>query len=167
MVVIPSRSIQSWQPANWKEIIGNDDLKEALTNMVASVRLDWRLEPFRLMAYGWSRGGKTASIQYAIKCLLCLNLNLETLDACGQCEHCTTNVELTGTVGWKDRIDTTDASMTPHVFHFHYVRVDCTRLTDAELEELLMEIRYDTDTLRIIYLDEFHRLHRRGMMRSC
>ena len=46
---------------------------------------------------------------------------------------------------------------------FHYFPVDCTRISEADLERILLTVRRDDDTLKVIYLDEVHRLGRRFM----
>jgi hypothetical protein len=156
-----SRGFQRWQAAKWSDIIGNRKLKEALRNLIRCVRQHGNKDPYAIFAYGVSRGGKTSTIQYAIKCMLCDSLDLQTLDACGRCQNCTTNVDLYGDCGWGSFVD--PAGANDKSIRFFFVPIDCARVTEAELEEILLKIQGHSGLLVIVYLDEFHRLARRRM----
>ena len=156
-----SAAAKRWQATKWSEIIGNVKLKKSLWKLIRCVREQGNFEPYSIFAYGVSRGGKTSTIQYAIKCLLCDNLDHETLDACGHCQNCKTNADLYSHYGWGSFID--PARPGEKSVRFFFVPVDCSRVTEAELEEILLKIQGNAGQLVIIYLDEFHRLARRRM----
>jgi hypothetical protein len=162
MVVTVPRSPQNWQPRTWKEIVANKEIKEALHDWVASVRLDLKFEPFRLYAYGESRGGKSATISYAIKCVTCSNLNLTTLDACHECSNCKARVELFGNQGIDAVVEWEGLDGQRHSFYYNYRKIDCTGVTEKELEDYLLDLRYQDKVLHINYWDEFHRLATRS-----
>jgi hypothetical protein len=161
MSVQLSPGFQRWQTAKWSDIIGNAALKKSLRNLIRCVRQHGNRDPYAIFSYGVSRGGKTSTIQYAIKCMLCDTLDLNTLDACGHCQNCATNVDLYGDFGWGSFIDPSTATGTS--IRFFFVPVDCARVTEAELEEILLKIQGNSGLLVIVYLDEFHRLARRRM----
>lgn len=160
MIVIPSRTIDRWQPATWDEMVGNATLKEVLQNLVYRVRVLGKTDTFRAFAYGPSRGGKTSTIQFAIKCLLCSDLDLNSLNPCHQCHYCREDVELHGTNGWHEWVELLHGSKA---IPFIYIPVDCTRLTEGELESILFSLRGNAEQLQIVYWDEIHRLARRRM----
>lgn len=60
-------------------------------------------------------------------------------------------------------VDFVDENEAPTPVRYQYHPVDCTRLSEAGLEAKLTKIRVCNEDLRIIYLDEVHRLSRRFM----
>jgi len=156
-----SPTARTWQASTWSEITGNQKLKKSLQNLIRSVRLDENWDRYGLFAYGQSRGGKTSTIQYAIRCLLCDRLDPETFDACGECTNCRCNTELYGDCGYVNFV--TPDGINEQSFSFFFVPIDCSRITETELENVLRELQGNSGRLCIVYLDEFHRLARRRM----
>jgi hypothetical protein len=150
-------------PRRHEDIVGNGRLKRSLWDHVRATRLEGSRRPARILAYGPSQSGKTATIQYAIKCMGCLNLDTSTLNACGNCFNCQMKNHIYGNRGWEDItlcLGST-AAITP--IRYHFIPIDGARVSQPELDEVLDELRYDEGILRIIYIDEVHRLARRRM----
>jgi hypothetical protein len=60
-------------------------------------------------------------------------------------------------------VDFVDEHDAPTPVRYPYHLIDCTRLTEFDLESKFARIRVSNEDLRIIYLDEVHRLSRRFM----
>jgi replication-associated recombination protein RarA len=145
-------NILGYVPARWRDCIGNKTLIKMLRDIIRQIRFDKIDLAKRLFVSGPSRSGKTATIKLFIKALLCERLDPMTLDPCGSCRSCLQQVERYGERG----VETYLAES-----RFHYVPIDCTKVTGAkELIELLRELR-DYDGTRVVYLDEIHRLQQR------
>lgn len=157
------KDIERWIPERWDQIVGNRVLKEYFWDMIWCVRKDGHRSGFNLLATGPSRTGKTSAVTFGIKCLGCLNFDFSTMNPCGTCKSCTLNHHLYGNDGWENIVDFLDEHEVPTPVRYHYHPVDCTRLTEADLEAKLAKIRVCNEDLRIIYLDEVHRLSRRFM----
>ncbi len=157
------KDIERWIPERWDQIVGNRALKEYFWDMIWCVRKEGHRSGFNLLATGPSRTGKTSAISFGIKCLGCLNFNFDTMNPCGTCKCCTLNHHLYGNEGWENVVDYFDHHEAPTPVRYHYHPVDCTSLSESDLESKLARIRMCNEDLRIIYLDEVHRLSRRFM----
>ncbi len=157
------KDIERWIPERWDQIVGNCALKEYFWDMIWCVRKEGHRSGFNLLATGPSRTGKTSAISFGIKCLGCLNFNFDTMNPCGTCKCCTLNHHLYGNDGWENVVDFLDEREAPTPVRYHYYPVDCTRLSEADLKSKLAKIRVCNEYLRIVYLDEVHRLSRRFM----
>jgi hypothetical protein len=147
-------SIEHWVPTSWNEIVGNYELKELLQDMVWSIRVKGHCSGHNMLSHGTSRSGKTASLKCFARSVLCQELDLKTLAPCqGSCSACGQDAARFGLRGIESYIEG---------MAFHYLPIDCASLTEPELREKLMELR-DYDGVRIVYLDEVHRLARRNM----
>ena len=155
--------IERWIPTRWDQIAGNRALKEYFFDMIWCVRKDGHRSGFNLLATGPSRTGKTSAISFGIKCLGCLKFDFESMNPCGTCACCTFNHHLYGNEGWENIVDFVDENEVKTPVRYHYHPVDCTRLSEADLEAKLAKLRICNEDLRIIYLDEAHRLSRRFM----
>jgi len=153
----------SFEPSTWDDIVGNYKFKKLCQNIVYQVRVKESREAIKMLSTGESRGGKTSLIEFTIKTLLCCNLDLSNPVACGRCTNCNSRFYKTGTGDWSSFVDFCDSSnnKTPVRFHFHLV--DCARVGTHEIEDLLDELRSDADELRIVYLDEVHRLAKQSL----
>lgn len=147
--------------ANWDQITGNRALKKSLQSLIRNVRFEGNCERYGIFAYGQSRAGKTSTIQYGIRCLLCDRLDPVTFDACGECSNCRCNTQLYGDCGFVNFV-TPEGASEPS-FSYFFVPIDCSRITESELENVLCDLQGNSGRLVIIYLDEFHRLGRRRM----
>lgn len=154
-------SMGSSPAPSWNQITGNRTLKQSLQSLIRNVRFQGNWERYGIFAYGHSRTGKTSTIQYAIRCMLCDRLDPVTFDACGECSNCRCNPELYGDCGFVNFV-TPEGDNEPS-FSYFFVPIDCSRITETELEEVLRELQGNSGRLVIIYLDEFHRLARRRM----
>lgn len=155
--------IERWKPERWDQIVGNQELKEFFWDMIWCVRKEGHRSGFNLLLTGPSRGGKTSGIVFGLQSLFCLNFDLDTMNPCGQCRNCTMKVHLYGNDGWEDFIDYLEPEEKPTPVRFHYLPLDCARLRERELEKILARVDVDDSTLRVIYLDEVHRLRRQFM----
>lgn len=163
MIKTECKDVERFQPQCWDHIVGNQQLKEYFRDMVWCVRKEGHRSGFNLLTTGESRSGKTATISFGVKCLGCYNLDFETMNPCGMCANCTMNHHLYGNEGWEGFAEFLSDEEAPTRIRYSYMPVDCTRLTESELENVLMKIRINDENLRIIYLDEVHRLSRRFM----
>lgn len=155
--------LERWRCDRWDQITGNQQLKNYWLDLIWNVRVNRHRSGFNAMIKGDSRSGKTLTTQFGMKCLGCLNLNLETFDPCGSCSNCTLNHHLYGNEGWENVVDFLGAEEARTPVRYSYRPIDCTRITERELEEVLLSLRADDHVVRVIYLDEVHRLSRRFM----
>lgn len=155
--------VERWQPDRWDQIVGNEELKEYFWDLIWCVRKERHRSGFNLLLTGPSRGGKTSGVTLGIKCLWCLNFDFQTMNPCGVCHNCKMKIDLFGTDGWESFMDYEPVGDDRRPVRFHYFPVDCTRISEADLESILFKVRVDDDFLKVIYLDEVHRLGRRFM----
>lgn len=156
--------LERFQPVSFDDIVGNDELKEYFRDLIYCVRVRGHISGFNLIATGPSRDGKTATITLGVKALLCCNLNLETMTPCNRCVNCTAKYHLYGNDGWNNSVDLFgDDEHDPMPVRFHYFPVDCTQVDSKDIDDLLGKLRLDDGNLKIVYLDEVHRLSRRWM----
>lgn len=153
-------------PSTWEDIAGNYELKEYWIDCLKGVRESGYRSGYNLLATGGSREGKTSTISFGIKALLCCDFDFQTMNPCHQCVNCTSSFYLNGTGEWNGQVDFPDFAdpkkhRTP--VRFHYIPVDCSRLKEADVDGLCMKLRVDDGNLKIVYLDEVHRLVRRNM----
>lgn len=157
------KDIERWIPERWEQFAGNRELKEYFWDMIWCARKEGHRSGFNLLATGVSRSGKTSMITFGIKCLGCLKFDFDTMNPCGMCKCCTLNHHLYGNDGWENIVDFVDGQDAPTPVRYLYHPIDCTRLSEADLESKLAKLRVCNEDLRIIYLDEVHRLSRRFM----
>ena len=155
--------VERWQPDRWDQVVGNHSLKEYFWNMLWCVAKERHQSGFNLLLTGPSRGGKTSGVTFGIKCLWCQHFDFETMNPCGACPHCTMKIHLFGTDGWEEFMDYDPVGDNRKPVRFHYFPVDCTRVSEADLESILFRVRVDDQALKVVYLDEVHRLGRRFM----
>jgi replication-associated recombination protein RarA len=142
--------IERWIPQRWEQILGNEDLVEHYQDNSRSMLAGDR-KGLNTMVFGESRSGKTAITKLFARCLLCENLDFTTLNPCnGTCQNCQTDVSRYGLEGLE-----TDLRQGK----VHYVPIDCTSISMPELQHRLIEWR-DYAGIRVVYLDEVHRLQR-------
>ena len=147
-------SMERWVPSSWSEIVGNPELTEHLQDVLWSVRVREDLTGHNTLVYGPSRSGKTASLKLFMRCLLCHNLDTETLNPCQrECPACRAGSERFGAAGIEQQV---------HKVLIHCQAIDCTAVTETTLREKLQEMR-DYPGVRAVYFDELHRLARRNM----
>lgn len=160
----PIKDIERWLPARWDQVIGNQALKEYFWDMIWCVRQEAHRSGFNMLLTGDSRGGKTSGVTLGIKALGCFNLDWETFNPCGDCANCRAKLQLSGNDGWENWVDLyEDEATAKKSVRFVYLSLDCTRLNEAEIDKAIAKVRVDDGYLKIIYLDEVHRLVRRGL----
>ena len=155
--------IERWQPERWDQVVGNQELKEYFWDMIWGIRKGGHRSGYNLLLTGPSRGGKTSGVTFGIKCLWCLDFDLETMNPCGKCNNCRMKVHLFGTDGWQEFMEYEPVDGTRRPTRFHYFPIDCTSVSEKDLNEVLFKVCVDDETLKVIYLDEVHRLGRRFM----
>jgi DNA polymerase III gamma/tau subunit len=163
--------ILRWSPPIWEGYLGNKRIKRYLKKTLKKLRRQMgsnaavELNRLCFLLTGPSRTGKTAMVEFFVRCLGCRTLDLDTLNPCrGDCEYCREQPARDGVHGLEhlQRKDSwCDAKHVPH-----FVIVDCTRIYTPN------ELRAEVDSLRdyegegnivVVYLDEVHRLVRRSM----
>lgn len=160
----PIKDIERWLPSRWDQIIGNQPLKEYFWDMIWCVRQEGHRSGFNLLLTGPSRGGKTSGVTLGIQALGCFNLDFDTFNPCGQCSNCTAKIGLHGNDGWENWVDLfEDEETAKKSVRYLYIPLNCGSLDEAEIDKVLAKVRVDDGTLKIIYLDEVHRLVRRGL----
>jgi len=154
-VILPSaQEIEKWKPSFFEEFVGNRSLIKCLKD---GIRVHGRLP--NTFVRGPSRSGKTAAIKLFIKSLFCVQRDPTTLNPCGSCDTCLQNVEDHGHYGLFAEFD--DGAPSREI-PLHYVPIDCPKIPEAKLRDVLQELR-DFEGIRIVYLDEVHRLVERKM----
>lgn len=155
--------IERWQPSRWDQIVGNHQLKEYLLDMIHCIRSEGHRSGFNALVTGPSRGGKTSTVRFAIKCLGCLNLDFATYNPCHSCAHCRMKDYLHGNDGWENYIDYLDEAEVKTPVRYQYVPLDCARLGQGEIDACIEKIRGTDGCVRVITLDEVHRLVQRNL----
>lgn len=171
---MPTRcpDIQRWVPDRWDQFIGNYRAKRLLRKLVKRIRQQVALgneEPLTklcILLTGSSRSGKTALVKFFIRCILCEALDMETLDPCRrQCTACAQDSGLYGDAGIFRNLRSAEPG---HEWELglHVVPLDCSRFTHPS--ELITTLRDLNDGityggLRIVHMDEVHRLVNRSM----
>jgi|GEM_PF-1610754 len=165
----PSRGIRPdilrWIPPTWDHFLGNRRLKRFLKRLLLAIRKqieegqvrELNKPPFLLT--GLSRSGKTAMVSFFVRCLACQLLDMETLNPCdGRCEACKQRPEVNGENGVFAYLRESDRSV-----HVHLQVIDALMIEGpSELREKVRELR-EFDGIRVVYVDEVHRLVRREM----
>lgn len=160
--------ILRWIPPTWDHFAGNRRLKRFLMKLLRSARRHVRegrvhdLNRLCFVLTGESRSGKTAMVTFFVRCLACLSLDEETLNPCnGQCENCRSNAcVLDGNYGIFSLVNSPDG----HRGHVHYQLIDATMVEGpSDLRDRVRELRDFDEDVRVVYIDETHRLVRREM----
>lgn len=158
-----TKDVERWLPSRWDQIVGNKLLKEYFWDMIWCIRKEGHVSGFNALITGPSRGGKTSTVSFGLKCIGCLNFDFESMNPCGECFNCTLNHHLYGNAGWENHIDVFDEGELRTSIRYHYMPLDCSRLNETQIEDCILKIRINDENLRIITLDEVHRLARRSM----
>lgn len=143
-----------WGLSVWEDNEANTELTEHLQDLVYSIRVKRELDRNNTLVYGPTRTGKTSSLKFFMRCLLCHNLDHKTLNPCKrECPACRAHSELYGAAGIEQQVNGQ---------FVHCLTIDCTMETEATLRELLIDMR-SYNGVRVLYFDEVHRLARRNM----
>lgn len=146
--------ISQWVPESVEQIVGNE---KQIQYFREALKTGGRTPPTILL--GDSRTGKSATIKLFAKILMCEQALEDAPGPCLECDACKDRPDRYGQRGVEVHMRT-DRKMANGKIHF--VPCDCTQFTEQSIRDLLSELR-DYDGLRIVYLDEFHRLARRGL----
>lgn len=160
--------LQRWSPNSWEEIAGNRFAKRALKALARRLRHlstagELTSQPrLAILLTGRSRSGKTAMVKLLLRCLVCKDFNCQTGEPCrADCSACRQHPEVRDYKGHFALVDVPADIVPVHVHH-----IDCTTmLTPLELRAQLDDLQ-DAMTyqgLQVVYLDEVHRLAKRGM----
>lgn len=150
------RNIESSIPKAWTDIVGNRKLKEHFQSMVRSMQAPNRGSGVNTLVLGKSRSGKTSTTEFAIKAILCENLDMETLIPCDKCYPCVYHnarykmTEHEGLLWGRNR--EVNASFMP---------IDGNSVTQTALEAAIREMNYGRHW--VIQIDEIQGLVRRHL----
>lgn len=145
---MPRSRIDNWVPTRWDQIVGNERIVEHFQDALRYMRTGIGSGP-NTMVTGVSRSGKTAAVKLFAQSALCDGFDTATLNPCGLCSQCKSDAARFGHEG-----------LFTFLSHScHYVPVDCANVSADELCNLMLRLR-DYNGIRIVYLDEVHRLHR-------
>ena len=158
------KDIERWTPSRWDQYLANQKVQEYFWDMIWCVRKEGHRSGFNMLLTGDSRCGKTSGVTLGIKALGCSNLDFETFNPCGYCSNCKAKTALYGNDGWENWVDVfEDEEAAKKSVRYLYLPLDCTKLDEAEIDRVVAKVRVNDGYLKIIYLDEIHRLVRRGM----
>jgi hypothetical protein len=157
--------ILRWIPSTWDLFVGNRRLNRFLKRLLLAIRQhvqDGRVRELNKLCFlltGPSRSGKTATISFFVRCVVCQLLDMETLNPCdGRCEACRERPEFYG-----DRGILTILRNPQQTVRVHFQVIDATMIGGPQdLRDKVLELR-EFDGIRIVYVDEVHRLVRREM----
>lgn len=150
-----SHDIARWIPRGFDEVLGNQLMITHFQNVV----LAGGYGPHTLVL-GPTRTGKTATTKIHLQILVCKHTALTSIRPCGECEYCTKNILRDGQRGIESHLRSDAKFLFEKI---HVLPIDCSHATESSLKELLREARDYDDGLRILYLDEVHRLGKRGL----
>lgn len=150
------RDIERWIPKGLNQIAGN---KAITTHFTGLLRSGCEVGSNTLIV-GPSRSGKTACVKAYMRSLMCWQRSSETAAPCGRCDACKLFDVRFSEFG-------TFAEIHERVLlggrePVHYFPVNCGSVTEAELRQLVSDAQY-CNGLRLVFLDEVHRLVRRSM----
>jgi DNA polymerase III delta prime subunit len=162
--------IMRWLPAKWEFFLGNHQIIKQFRRLVKKVRrmaesgeMGDNNNPNFLLT-GPSRSGKTALVKFLMRCIACQQFDPRTLNPCdGRCPTCRERPETVGLEGlfaYHAAIVAGGDEQIP----IHLSVIDCSKiLTPSDFRAKLDDIGLDYQGIRIIYLDEVHRLVSRSM----
>ncbi len=153
--------VERYQPERWEDIVGNDEIKDYCFDLLHGVRKRKDRSGYNSLITGPSRSGKTSAISLLIKAIGCVNFDFETFNPCHDCENCKQAFHLYGHGEWSNYIDLLGNKGT--AVPVNYQVIDCSRLTESDIEECIGRLRYGTDMLQVVHLDETHHLVKRSM----
>ena len=142
-------SIETWIPQRWDHIVGNENLVEHFKDTLKAM-LAGDTKGLNTMILGPSGTGKTATTTFFVSCLLCDTPDPVTLNPCNVCQPCIRRSGQIGQLG----LDTIHLAGK-----FHFIPIDCADCNADDIRMLLKDVHSYAE-IRIVYLDEVHRLHR-------
>jgi hypothetical protein len=151
---ISATGVQGWNPANLTQVVGNEEM---VSYYKQALRADGKI--LNTLNTGDSRTGKTGAVTCYIRTLLCERRESGAMLPCEECKTCMRPAGIFGDAGITRRLRFTRLGVDIHVFV-----IDCTSISEAELEDNLANARYFSDgETAVVFLDEVHRLQRRGL----
>ncbi len=144
---LTGEQIKRWVPRKEEEICGLTRLKQFFKD---AYRAGGRTQ--NILVTGSSRSGKTSSVKWYVTALACADRTRPMMDPCERCRACREAVARLGQLGWESDLNLSEIDFVP---------IDCPNCNSQELKAKL-RILNDSDKLKIVYLDEFHRFEERG-----
>lgn len=147
MAELTGEQIKRWVPRKETEICGLRPLRSFFR---AAYQDKGKTQ--NILITGKSRSGKTAMVKWYVTALACAKTDRETIDPCETCEACKQAVARFGQTGLDTEFNLSQLDFVP---------IDCPNCNGQKLKTYLDNL-YDSDKLKIVYLDEFHRFEDRG-----
>ena len=142
--------IENWHPPCLADFLGNDELKKALAS-------HWRQDGdgTNLLVEGDTGTAKTSMVEVYLKTRNCPNVTDPMSGPCGSCMDCKAFDDRFDDVGVFAcfRTKVVKGGNPTHIF-----RVNCSDLSEHEVENLANEIAYFKGDRRIVHLDEFQEI---------
>ncbi len=154
------RNIESWVYSSWGEIVGNRRLKAFLQAMARSIVGPDKGQGINTLVLGPSRSGKTSTVEFFVKTVLCWNLDHEKFQPCGKCHPC---VQCAG------RYELLDMDQILHGGLDHdvcFVPIDGNKFTQADIDQAIDRANGRCGWRWIYYIDEIQGLVRRHLDHS-
>jgi Holliday junction resolvasome RuvABC ATP-dependent DNA helicase subunit len=156
------RDVQHWLPRSWQDIAGNSGLKSYCQDLIWGTRMRGETSGYNALIRGPSRSGKSSIVKFTVRAIGCQNLAPDTLQPCDNCRHCHEKHHICGN-DWDLQGAILDVMENRAEVLYRYMPIDCSRVTESELDEVIHTVRQDDGRLKVVFLDEVHRLSRRAM----
>ena len=145
---LTAEEIKRWVPRKEEEICGLTRMKEFFRD--AYLRAGGRTQ--NILITGDSRSGKTSTVKWYITALALRTRTRPTMDPCELCGSCREAVDHSVEFGWESDLRLSEVDFVP---------IDCPNCNGQELKAKLLQL-YDSDKLKIVYLDDFTWFEERG-----
>lgn len=132
-------------PKSWSHFVGLEPEVAHSKNVIRKIRIEQKIVNASTFYYGPPGTGKTAIARMIGQCLLCTELDPQTLDPCQHCGNCKDKKSLEGNDNIQSRLQ--DAN-------FYFSPLDCSRLSADQLADALIDLKSAPGIYRIVHLEE-------------